>query len=116
MATFTYPGGRPSVPKEGATDTPSALTWILVERGGRPMATDVSVQIAAPPTLRAEAEKAADACMAWFDEVDQRLSRFRPESELSRMNAATGEWFAARRSPTILSSSESRRAIRMRRV
>lgn len=59
------------------------------------MATDVSVQIAAPVTLRAEAEAAADACMAWFDEIDARLSRFRPESELSRMNAAAGEWFAA---------------------
>lgn len=59
------------------------------------MATDVSVQIAVAPRRRAEAEAAADACMAWFDEVDQRLSRFRPESELSQLNAATGEWFAA---------------------
>ena len=67
----------------------------MIERSGRPMATDVSVQIAAPLTLRAEAEAAADTCMAWFDEVDARLSRFRPESELSRMNAAAGEWFAA---------------------
>lgn len=33
--------------------------------------------------------------MAWFDEVDARLSRFRPESELSRLNATAGEWFAA---------------------
>lgn len=67
----------------------------MVERIGRPMATDVSVQIAAPATLRAEAEAAADACMEWFDEVDQQLSRFRPASELSRMNAAAGAWFAA---------------------
>lgn len=59
------------------------------------MATDVSVQIAVPPARWAEAVAAADACMAWFDEVDLRLSRFRPESELSRLNAAAGEWFAA---------------------
>lgn len=59
------------------------------------MATDVNVQIAAPSSRWAEAAAAADACMAWFDEVDLRLSRFRPESELSRLNAAAGEWFAA---------------------
>jgi thiamine biosynthesis lipoprotein len=33
--------------------------------------------------------------MDWFDEVDTRLSRFCPESELSRLNAASGDWFAA---------------------
>lgn len=67
----------------------------VVKRAGRPMATDVSVQIAAPPDHADAAETAADACMAWFDEVDQRLSRFQPDSELSRLNAAAGRWFAA---------------------
>jgi thiamine biosynthesis lipoprotein len=67
----------------------------LVQRSGRPMATDVSVQIAAPSSRWAEAAAAADSCMAWFDEVDQRLSRFRPDSELSQLNASAGEWFAA---------------------
>ena len=59
------------------------------------MATDVSVQIAVPSPRWAEAAAAADACMDWFDEVDARLSRFRPESELSRLNATAGDWFAA---------------------
>lgn len=67
---------------------------VLVRREGRPMATDVSVQIAALPEQEVAAEAAAAACMDWFDEVDLRLSRFRPDSELSRLNAA-GRWFAA---------------------
>lgn len=67
----------------------------LVQRSGRPMATEVSVQIAVSPVRWTEAVAAADACMNWFAEVDLRLSRFRPESELSRMNAVAGEWFAA---------------------
>jgi thiamine biosynthesis lipoprotein len=68
---------------------------ILVQRAGRPMATDVSVQIAVAPDQEAAAATAEDACMAWFDEVDDRLSRFRPDSELSRLNLAAGQWFAA---------------------
>jgi thiamine biosynthesis lipoprotein len=91
----TSRGGQSAVPIDNNNPDADALTWVLVERRGRPMATDVSVQMAAPYALHAEAEAAADACMAWFDEVNQRLSRFRPESELSRMYAAAGEWFAA---------------------
>jgi thiamine biosynthesis lipoprotein len=53
------------------------------------------VQIAVEPARWVEAVAAADACMDWFDEVDLRLSRFRPASELSRLNNAAGEWFAA---------------------
>ena len=91
MTPQTHPGGPSTV----AIDSPDSDAWILVERRGRPMATDVSVQIAAAPARRAETEAAADACMAWFEEVDQRLSRFRPASELSWLNAAAGEWFSA---------------------
>lgn len=67
----------------------------LVRREGRPMATDVSVQIAALPEQEAAAEVAAAACMDWFDEVDLRLSRFRPDSELSRLNAAGRRYTAS---------------------
>ena len=102
MTTRTMRGGLPPAPidQNGAmigasSDSSSAREWILVKRGGRPMATDVSVLIAVPPAQRAEAEAAADACMAWFNEVDLRLSRFRPESELSHLNATAGAWFAA---------------------
>lgn len=78
---------------------------ILVTRSGRPMATDVSVLIAAYPDQETEANEAADACMAWFDEVDARLSRFRPESELSQLNNASGAWFAA--SPVLYGAVEA---------
>jgi thiamine biosynthesis lipoprotein len=69
--------------------------YLLVKRGGRPMATDVSVAISAPREQAEAASVAADACMDWFDEVDACLSRFRPDSELSRLNRATNHWFAA---------------------
>lgn len=75
-------------------DTAHPDQWTIVRRAGRPMATDVSVQIAAMPHQLAAANASADACMAWFDEVDCRLSRFKPKSELSRLNAAEARWFA----------------------
>lgn len=67
----------------------------LVHRAARIMATDVSVQIATPPERQAWAEEVAEACMAWMRAVDDTLSRFNPASELSRLNAGAGEWFAA---------------------
>ncbi|HEX5157137.1 MAG TPA: FAD:protein FMN transferase [Ktedonobacterales bacterium] len=94
MTTSTPFGEHSTVPID-ATDDHADDRYELVQRCGRPMATDVSVQIAVPPSRWAEAAAAADACMDWFDEVDARLSRFRPESELSRLNATAGEWFAA---------------------
>ena len=94
MTTSTPFGGHSTVPID-ATDDHADDRYELVQRRGRPMATDVSVQIAVPSSRWAEAAAAADACMDWFDEVDARLSRFRPESELSRLNATAGEWFAA---------------------
>ena len=94
MTTSIPYGGLSTVPIDD-TDTRADDRYELVQRRGRPMATDVSVQIAVPSPRWAEAAAAADACMDWFDEVDTRLSRFRPESELSRLNATAGEWFAA---------------------
>jgi thiamine biosynthesis lipoprotein len=66
----------------------------LVERSERIMASQIGVHVAAPPGTRAQAraESAIEACMTWFREVDQRLSRFAEESELSRLNAAAGTW------------------------
>ncbi len=78
---------------------------IVVSRSGRPMATDVSVLIAAYPDQVDEANEAADACMTWFDEVDARLSRFRPESELSQLNRSGGAWFEA--SPVLYGAVEA---------
>ncbi len=94
MTTYPPFGGLSTVSIDD-TDNLADERYELVQRRGRPMATDVSVRIAVPPVRWAEAAAAADACMDWFDEVDARLSRFRPESELSRLNAAAGDWFAA---------------------
>jgi len=94
MTTSIPYGGLSTVPIDDTNDRADDR-YELVQRRGRPMATDVSVQIAVPSPRWAEAAAAADACMDWFDEVDARLSRFRPESELSRLNATAGEWFAA---------------------
>lgn len=68
---------------------------ILVQRSGRAMATEIHVQLAVAPKEEVAAQHAIDACMAWFAEVDERLSRFRPESDLSQLNCASGKWFAA---------------------
>jgi thiamine biosynthesis lipoprotein len=68
---------------------------IQIERHARLMATDVSIQLAVAPEEREAAESAAAAAMAWLGEVDQRLSRFRPESDLSRLNADAGRWHDA---------------------
>jgi thiamine biosynthesis lipoprotein len=66
--------------------------WALVEQSARIMATPIGVHVAAPAGEEARAHGAIDACMAWMREVDERLSRFAPESELSRLNAAAGTW------------------------
>ncbi len=68
---------------------------ILIRRVARMMATDVDVQLAVDPAQRDEAERTADACMAWMGEVASALTRFDAQSELSRLNAAGGTWFAA---------------------
>ena len=45
----------------------------------------------------AEGPAAADALAhapAWFEQWEESLSRFRPQSELNRLNRGAGEWFA----------------------
>jgi FAD:protein FMN transferase len=73
----------------------SGENYLLVQRAGRPMATDVSVAISVAREQAGAASAAADACMDWFGEVDACLSRFRPDSELTRLNRAANHWFAA---------------------
>ncbi len=84
------------------TPAPTAPERILVERRAPMMGTTVSAQLATPPTREAAAQVAADRCMAWFAEVNARLSRFDPDSEISRLNRAGGQWFAA--SPTLFAA------------
>jgi thiamine biosynthesis lipoprotein len=67
----------------------------LVQRSRRMMGTEVSVQIAAEPEQARAAELAADSVLDWLAEVDARLSRFRPDSELSQLNRSSDTWFGA---------------------
>jgi thiamine biosynthesis lipoprotein len=64
----------------------------LVEQTSRIMATDVSAHVAVPPSEEARAQAAIAACMTWLREVERRLTRFQPESELCRLNSAAGSW------------------------
>lgn len=59
------------------------------------MATRVSVQIVAPTGEEDNARAAIAACFEWLEEVERRLTRFQPESELSRLNATPGAWVFA---------------------
>lgn len=68
---------------------------LLVARTQRMMGCDVSAQIAVEPWRVAQAEAALSSCFAWFAEVERRLSRFQPDSELCALNRAAGSWFAA---------------------
>jgi len=57
---------------------------LLLRRGFRAMGTDVELLLDAEPG--AEAERAFAAAQAAFDRLEALLSRFRTESELSRLN------------------------------
>jgi FAD:protein FMN transferase len=58
---------------------------LLRERRFDSMGTEVSI------LLPAEADDAVDPAVALFAEWDQRFSRFRPDSELSQLNARAGQ-------------------------
>ncbi len=64
----------------------------LVEHSQRLMATPVGVHVAVAPQDEARARAAIEDCLAWFREVEARLTRFVAESELCRLNAAAGAW------------------------
>lgn len=63
-----------------------------VERYERIMGTQVGAHVLAEPGAEAAAHARIAACLEWFREVDTRLSRFKDSSELSRLNAAAGQW------------------------
>jgi FAD:protein FMN transferase len=71
----------------------SQQKYRLVEATRRIMATDVSAPVAVLPSEEASAQAAIADGMAWLREVDRRLTRFNPESELCRLNSASGDWY-----------------------
>jgi thiamine biosynthesis lipoprotein len=72
--------------------TLSPQKYRLVEQTSRIMATDVSVHLAVTPAEEEAARTALHACMEWMREVERRLTRFDPQSELSQLNSAAGRW------------------------
>ncbi len=64
-------------------------------RSFRAMNADVEAVAVAEPSRSDEAQRALAEVEALFHTTDATLSRFRPESELSRLNAAAGRPFAA---------------------
>ncbi len=66
----------------------------------RAMNTDVSVILAVPHSEAHPAEQALKDVERRFGAIEDCLSRFRPESELNRLNSAGGRPFAA--SPTLM--------------
>ncbi len=66
-----------------------------VSRSFRAMNTDVKTIICAPESQITEAEQALDKIQCVFSGVENRLSRFRPDSELSLLNNSAGKEFKA---------------------
>ena len=81
---------------------------ILVTCTDRIMGTEINVQLARLPEQQAAADAAAEAVLTFLRDVDLRLSRFRPDSELSQLNRHAGTWFQRQ----LCSSPSSARPLR----
>lgn len=72
------------------------MAWQIVEQRGRLMGCECSVHVAVEPEQGDAARAAIAQVWAWLgEEVEARLTRFRPDSELMRLNAAGGRWVTA---------------------
>lgn len=69
----------------------------LVRDAFRAMGTDCEVAVTASVSDRARARRALGAARSEIESCEQALSRFRPESHLSRLNCAGGEWLVVDR-------------------
>jgi thiamine biosynthesis lipoprotein len=68
---------------------------MLRRRQFRQMNGEVVVLVYSPPERLPEADRLLAAVERFFDGVERQFSRFRPDSELSALNGAAGNWFAA---------------------
>ena len=78
-----------------STSTDAQRDRIVVMRTERIMGTEINIQLAAWPEQRGAADTAAEAVLTFLRDMDLRLSRFRPDSELCRLNRHAGTWFPA---------------------
>lgn len=67
---------------------------VLVQEFAGIMATSIQVTVAVSPAQKRAARRAIADCLIWLQEIETLCTRFRTESELSRLNAAAGAWFA----------------------
>jgi FAD:protein FMN transferase len=68
---------------------------VELSRTFRAMSTGIEAIVCVPEAQRSEAELALSRVQYLFAETENRLSRFRTESELSRLNQSAGQQFAA---------------------
>lgn len=78
----------------------------VVSTAFRAMGTRVRILVAVEPGRAGAARSALDAARVWFGRVEGVLSRFRRDSELSRLNrSAPGRWIAV--SPLLFSALQA---------
>lgn len=106
MDTFTTSAGRAS--QHDRTTSADKPERTVISHAARCMGTTVSVQIAATPDHERDAHISAATTLTWLAEVDARLSRFQPESDLCDLNRHAGHWYTA--SPMLYTAVE--RAVR----
>jgi thiamine biosynthesis lipoprotein len=90
--------GRPDIIQE-------QQAFVLVEQFTRMMGTDISVHLSVAPSEEEKARQATLRCLDWLREVERVLTRFDPQSELCRLNAAAGRWLPA--SPLLFTAVEA---------
>ena len=66
----------------------------LVQESFRAMGTDCVVAVTAARSDAARTRRALKAGRSEVESCERVLSRFRPDSDLSRLNGAGGEWLA----------------------
>lgn len=64
----------------------------VVEQYRRLMGTAVGIHVAVASKAEREAQIAMSTCLDWLKDVECTLTRFDARSELSRLNAAGGQW------------------------
>jgi thiamine biosynthesis lipoprotein len=73
-------------------NTTQRPAFLLVEQSTRMMGTDVSIHLSVPPSEEARARQGLAHGLDWLRQVERALTRFDPDSELCRLNAAAGRW------------------------